>query len=560
MNISKNISLLLATTALTFSSNLLAATPASITDNGNDGNVAENTVDNDATFSTRWSANGNDGSQWVQYDFGSSTNLSGLNIAFYKGADRNTYFKIQSSTDAANWTTQVDLSANGSSGSTTGLETHSFTSNVSARYFRIQGFGNSSNTWNSITDVEFNDAGSTGNTTNIPGTIQAEDYTAFSDTSSGNTGGEYRSDDVDIQNSQDTENGYNVGWIKSGEWLEFPINVTTSGNYTADVRVASTKSTGAFDIQIDGSTKAAVYVAKTNGWHNWATQTVSLGSLSAGNHTLRINITGSDFNLNWVKLTKEASQDTCESNGQMTYNGECSEYSEVYEAEHGEIGENDHLISLSPIEMSFDALAAQHTTPNGNGWRHELKIKSSGDYRVGMTELYELFKAKIHVNLDPGAKTIVAQHHAADTATITKLYIADLNEGGFEPAPDGTESDSVAMNGIFDVYIRLAKADGSGETKHLLTTVQTGDSFYFEEENDHGVVTVKINGQSLESISVDDSSASYFKFGNYLQAQNPETNEKLSSDEQDLWPAFYAEYFSESVITFTEMSYIRTLD
>ncbi|MEP1383285.1 MAG: polysaccharide lyase family 7 protein [Paraglaciecola sp.] len=251
----------------------------------------------------------------------------------------------------------------------------------------------------------------------------------------------------------------------------------------------------------------------------------------------------------------------CQASGKMLYNGSCVEYSEVYEAEHGEIGEDDHIISLSPIEMKFDALAAQHVTENGNGWRHELKIKSSGGYRVGMTELYEEFKAKITANLDPGAKTIVAQHHADTTATITKLYIADLDEGGFENAPDGTESDSVAMNGIFDVYIRLAKEDGSGETKHLLTTIRSGDSFNFEEINDHGTVTVKINGQSLNPITVNDSSASYFKFGNYQQAQNPETNDKLASGDGDGdWADFFSEYFDVSEIIFTEMSYTRTLD
>jgi len=251
----------------------------------------------------------------------------------------------------------------------------------------------------------------------------------------------------------------------------------------------------------------------------------------------------------------------CESTGKILYNGSCEEYSEVFEAESGNLGSEDHIISLSPIEMTFDALAAQHVTENGNGWRHELKIKSSGGYRVGMTEVYEEFKATITAKLDDGAKTIVAQHHADTTDTITKLYIADLDEGGFENAPDGTESDSVAMNGIFDVYIRLAKEDGSGETKHLLTTIKSGESFEFEEVNDHGTVTVTINGQSLSPITVDDSSESYFKFGNYQQAQNPETGDKLASGDADGdFSDFYAEYFDISQITFTDMSYTRTVD
>lgn len=254
----------------------------------------------------------------------------------------------------------------------------------------------------------------------------------------------------------------------------------------------------------------------------------------------------------------ETALDQCESEGKMSLNSECVEWSEVYEVEHGIIGEDDHLVSVSPIEMTFKALEAQHETTNGNGWRHEVKIKSSGGYRVAMTEVYELFKANIKAELSDGSKIIVAQHHAETTDTITKLYVSDLDESGFDRAPDGRQSDSVAKNGIFDVYIRLAKADGSGETKHLLTTIRSGESFDFEEENDHGVVTVKINGQALDSISVNDSSESYFKFGNYHQSQNPDNNEKIS--DKDEWPAFYAEYFNESNITFTNMSYIRNVD
>jgi len=260
----------------------------------------------------------------------------------------------------------------------------------------------------------------------------------------------------------------------------------------------------------------------------------------------------------------------CTENGQITLNGECAEWLDIFEAESGKLDDDAFLISSNPVIVTFDALAAQHVTENGGGWRHELKVKSSGDYRVPMTEVYELFKATITANLSDGAKTIVAQHHAETTKTITKLYIADLDEKGFENAPDGTESDSVAMNGIFDVYIRLAKEDGSGETKHLLTTIRSGESFYFEEENDHGVVTVKINGVKVaDSISVEDSSESYFKFGNYQQAQYPEDiededieigDELSRGDEDGDWAELYEKYFDISEVTFTNLSYTRTLD
>lgn len=360
-----------------------------------------------------------------------------------------------------------------------------------------------------------------------------------------------------------------VSWGRGDErtyTFEIYARSGTSGNWT---KVADTISTGeSTDMEVYDVTDIDAQQIRIKGQSNSAgtkwidiTEVKIYGSNELDNSNDDSN--GSDGSDGSDNNTDNSSNNgnECAASGRILYNGSCEEYSEVYEAEHGNIGEEDHILSLSPIEMKFDALAAKHTTPNGNGWRHELKIKSSGDYRVGMTELFEEFKATITAKLDDGAKTIVAQHHADTTATITKLYIADLDEGGFENAPDGRESDSVAMNGIFDVYIRLAKEDGSGETKHLLTTIRSGESFYFEEINDHGTVTVKINGQSLDPITVNDSSASYFKFGNYQQAQNPETGDKLASgNEDDDYDDFYAKYFSTSEITFTDMSYTRTID
>ena len=70
--------------------------------------------------------------------------------------------------------------------------------------------------------------------------FQAEDYTAFADTSAGNTGGAYRSDDVDIEATSDEGGGYNVGWVETGEWLTYAsLNIPANGRYVVRARVAS---------------------------------------------------------------------------------------------------------------------------------------------------------------------------------------------------------------------------------------------------------------------------------------------------------------------------------
>lgn len=151
-----------------------------------------------------------------------------------------------------------------------------------------------------------NGGGNTGGTrTSIPGKVQAENYNKYFDTTAGNTGGRHRNDDVDIQATTDTGGGFNVGWIAANEWLEFPINVTQSGEYRADIRVASAPGNGMMTIEVDGVSKGRAFnIAATGGWQSWTTMSTSLGQLSAGDHTLRVQVQAGSFNLNWVDLTR----------------------------------------------------------------------------------------------------------------------------------------------------------------------------------------------------------------------------------------------------------------
>ena len=89
----------------------------------------------------------------------------------------------------------------------------------------------------------------------LPGTIQAENFdngganVAYVDTSSGNSGGAYRTTDVDVEATTDTGGGNNVGWIATGEWLKYSVNVSTAGTYTLEFRVACSGGGGTFHVE-----------------------------------------------------------------------------------------------------------------------------------------------------------------------------------------------------------------------------------------------------------------------------------------------------------------------
>lgn len=121
-----------------------ASVTASLSDTGT---APGNTVDN--SLSTRWSGTG-DG-QWIRYDLGATKTISYVKLAWYSGSSRIYTFDIQSSTNGTTWT-NVKTGVK-STGWTTALEAYDFT-DVTARYIRILGHGNSVNTQNAITEAE----------------------------------------------------------------------------------------------------------------------------------------------------------------------------------------------------------------------------------------------------------------------------------------------------------------------------------------------------------------------------------------------------------------------
>jgi hypothetical protein len=134
--------------------------------------------------------------------------------------------------------------------------------------------------------------------------IQAEDFdtggegVAYSDTSDGNYGGSYRATNVDIQEADDVDGGYNVGWIEPGEWWEYTVEVPERGDYPLQARVAGMNDTS-LDVAVDGEQVATVDVPDTGGWQDWTTVESDVVTLPAGTHTIRLTANGGSFNLNW---------------------------------------------------------------------------------------------------------------------------------------------------------------------------------------------------------------------------------------------------------------------
>jgi hypothetical protein len=114
---------------------LLTIRPGNITASAHDGNVPANTTDGQA--GTRWSADASHGAQWIQYQLGACYNVTGVNLAWYKGDARHYRYGVQTSVDGSSWTSEFE----GVSGGDAGFAL-TRVAEVAANYVRIVSKGN----------------------------------------------------------------------------------------------------------------------------------------------------------------------------------------------------------------------------------------------------------------------------------------------------------------------------------------------------------------------------------------------------------------------------------
>jgi len=129
----------------------------------------------------------------------------------------------------------------------------------------------------------------------LPIVFQAEDYDSglsaqngydYYDTTVGNSGGQYRSDDVDIETCSD--GGYDVTNTASYEWLSYPFR-SSGYYYDISVRYAAAGSGAKAHINVDYSNVTGTLIlAATGGAQTWATRECGRDEISAGWKELRL--------------------------------------------------------------------------------------------------------------------------------------------------------------------------------------------------------------------------------------------------------------------------------
>jgi len=148
----------------------------------------------------------------------------------------------------------------------------------------------------------------------LPMTMEAENYDyspvngegrTYSDTSTGNSGSVYRTDDVDVQTR--TAGGYYIESMNSGEYLTYTIQVPGDGDYNISVNYSGMTGNGTLSVDIDGAdVTGAVTLPATGGAQNWADFALASDiNLTQGVQSMKITVGGTDgsFNLNSISVT-----------------------------------------------------------------------------------------------------------------------------------------------------------------------------------------------------------------------------------------------------------------
>lgn len=125
----------------------------------------------------------------------------------------------------------------------------------------------------------------------VPGKIEAESFSSMSG--------------VDTEPTRDMDGGQGVGWIDTGDWMEYQLNVAKPGSYLLKFRVAIPYTTAALEIRSDKQPlHDVVTLPKSSGWQNWSTVTVPV-QLVSGNQSFRLTAVHGNWNFNWFEVVEQ---------------------------------------------------------------------------------------------------------------------------------------------------------------------------------------------------------------------------------------------------------------
>jgi len=141
----------------------------------------------------------------------------------------------------------------------------------------------------------------------LPGTIAIQNFDrggqgcAYYDADVANNGGAARTtESVDIEKSA-TE-GYDVGWVAAGEWIDYTVTVSKTGQYDVFLRLAAIVAGKTLHFNVDGKQATpSIEAPITGNWQKFQ-NTYSTLALTSGVHTIQVYFETSGFNISKLEF------------------------------------------------------------------------------------------------------------------------------------------------------------------------------------------------------------------------------------------------------------------
>ncbi|MCQ2053776.1 MAG: carbohydrate-binding protein [Fibrobacter sp.] len=137
----------------------------------------------------------------------------------------------------------------------------------------------------------------------VPGTGRGSDVKSYNDADSENQGdAEFRTDEgVDVVLGG---TGKAIGYTSEGEWLLYTVNVPADGEYAIKASASTGMESTSFKFQVDGKDVGSEITVPQTGedWSVYKEFDGGKATLTAGEHVVKLVITGNNVNVDWFSL------------------------------------------------------------------------------------------------------------------------------------------------------------------------------------------------------------------------------------------------------------------
>ena len=107
------------------------------------------------------------------------------------------------------------------------------------------------------------------------------------------------------ENTSDIGGGLNIGYTDAGDYADYLVYISDSGNYNLNLRTAAAYNSGKVEFLLLNNNSTAsistVDLPVTGGWQSWQTTTTET-TLNAGVYSLKMKVLESGFNINWFEF------------------------------------------------------------------------------------------------------------------------------------------------------------------------------------------------------------------------------------------------------------------